>query len=498
MSVLVTFIGRLHPLLVHLPIGIILLALLLEGLSVAPSYAGLKPAADLSLLVGVCCAGLSCVTGYLLSRAGDYDQGLVVVHQWLAIATTVAGALLWYLVRGRGVPGGLEEVGTERRRVMGGGGGAMGWRGGVLMGVVFLLLTLTGHWGGSLTHGEGYLTAGLGPVDQKPVLRPVPNIQSAMVYGMLVQPVLHDNCYGCHSAGKVKGGLRLDAPDRILRGGKDGPVIVPGDAGGSLMVRRLLLPLDDEHHMAPKDKGQLTVMEMRMLRWWIDNGAAFDKPVNALPQDTGVRRMLLAFQTGTAAPVGGSAAEVMNIADSDLPMTPVAAAPEEAVRRVRAAGALVLPVAKGSNWLEVIWPEGVVRPEGLEGLARLKDQVVSLKFSFCRGSDELVTAAAGCPKLVRLWLDHTAITGARLGELARLGGLRYLNLTGTGIGAGDVEKLKGMPKLAEIYLYQTKVGREEFSGLVRAFPRAVLDSGGYGMPFLTTDTAIVREPGKVK
>ena len=473
MSAVVTLIGRLHPLLVHLPIGILLLALLLEALSTRPSYAGLKQAADLSLLLGVWCAALSCVTGYLLSQTGDYERGLVVVHQWMAITLTIASAGLWWRVRGR---------------VLGRGGFA-------LMGVLFVLLLLTGHWGGSITHGEGYLTEGLGPVSSNPALRPVPQIQSAMAYAMLVQPVLHDNCYGCHSAGKVKGGLRLDAPDQILRGGKDGPVIVAGGSGASLLVKRIILPPDDDHHMAPKDKGQLTSMEIRLLRWWIDDGASFDKRVSAMAQDTGVVRMLLAFQAGTAAPVGSPGAEVMNVADSDLPVTAVAAAPAGAVARLRAAGALVLPIAEGSNWLEVSFVAGGMSRDGLEALAKVKDQVVSLKYSGVRGGNELVAAAAGCPKLVRLWLDHTAITGANLGELARLGNLRYLNLTGTAVGAEDVSKLKGVPKLAVLYLYQTKVEPGDFAGLRREFGHTVLDSGGYAMPFLSSDTAIVRQPG---
>jgi hypothetical protein len=360
------------------------------------------------------------------------------------------------------------------------------------MGLVLVLLILTGHWGGSLTHGPGYLTGDLASGPSHPTLRPVADIQSAVVYSSLVEPVLHDNCYGCHSASRVKGGLRLDAPDRILNGGKDGPVIVPGQAAASLLIKRVLLPIDDEHHMAPKEKGQLTPMEIRLLRWWIDNGASFDKPAGRLPQDSGMAVVLRAFHTGTAGPVAEVA--VTNIADSDLPVGPVAAAPEEAVKRLRAAGVLVLPIAQGSNYLEVDCVSDTLGPDVLKAIPMLKGQLVSLKCSFVRAGDELVTAAAACPRLVRLWLDHTAITGKNLGELRKLGGLRYLNLTGTAVGAADISQLKGLPKLSVLYLYQTRVGRADWSGLQRGFPQAVLDSGGYAIPFLTTDTAIVRAP----
>jgi hypothetical protein len=472
MTAALTLIGRLHPLLVHLPIGIILLAIFLEALSARPSYAGLKPAADLSLLIGSITAALSCCTGWLLSQSGDYDAGLVVVHQWLAISMTVAAAGLYLLLRGR----------------------TMSWRGGALMSLVVLLLLLTGHWGGSLTHGPGYLTADLSPEASQPTLRPIADIRSAVVYSAMVQPVLHDNCYGCHSAARVKGGLRLDGPDRILRGGKDGPVIVAGQAAASLLIKRVLLPVDDEHHMAPKEKGQLTPIEIRLLRWWIDNGASFDKPVARLPLDTGMVSVLQAFHAGTAGPVTGVA--VLNIADSDLPMGPVAAAPEEAVRRLRAAGALVLPIAQGSNYLEVDCVTDTLGQDALKAIPLLKEQLVSLKCSFVRTGDELVLAAAACPRLVRLWLDHTGITGKNLGELRGLANLRYLNLTGTAVGAADIDKLKGLPKLAALYFYQTKVGRVDWAGLQREFPRTMLDSGGYAIPFLATDTAIVRAPAK--
>jgi uncharacterized membrane protein len=473
MAAALTFIGRLHPLLVHLPIGILLLAILLEALSMRRDYAGLKPAADLSLLLGMCSAVLSCGTGWLLSRAGDYDPGLVVVHQWLAISLTIVSAGLYFVVRGR-------VIGR--------------WWEAALMGVVVVLLILTGHWGGSLTHGPGFLTAGLAPEAAQPTLRPVADIRSAVVYSSMVEPVLHDNCYGCHSAVRVKGGLRLDGPDRILRGGKDGRVIVPGESAASLLVKRIGLPLDDEHHMAPKEKRQLTPVEIRLLRWWIDNGASFDKSVGGLPPDTGMAAVWQAFHMGMAGPVVSGA--IVNVADSDLPMGPAPQAPALAVQRLRAAGALVLPIAQGSNYLEVDCVSDTVGQEALKAIPMLRDQLVLLKCSWVRGGDQLVDAAAACPRLVRLWLDHTAITGTNLGELRGLANLKYLNLTGTAVRAGDVERLKGMPKIAELYLYHTKVGRGDWDGLKRDFPRVVLDSGGYTIPVLVTDTAIVREPVK--
>ncbi|HVS97033.1 MAG TPA: c-type cytochrome domain-containing protein [Puia sp.] len=467
-----TLTGRLHPLLVHLPIGILLLAVLLEVMSARERYRALKPAADLSLLIGFLCAVVSCITGLLLSQSGDYDESVVNVHQWLAISLTGVSGFLYVTLHGKPM---TRQAGAATAGVV-------------------VLLFLTGHWGGTLTHGPGYLTANLEPAAFAPALQPVADVQGAGVYTNLVQPVLHDNCYGCHRAGRVKGGLRLDLPDGIVKGGKDGAVIVAGQAAASLLIKRVLLPVDDDHHMAPKDKPQLTIREVQLLKWWIDNGAPFDKPVRALRQDTSVAAMLLAFHNGTAAPVAASL--VTNVADSDLPMGQVGPAPAEAVKVLRAAGAVVLPIDQASNYLSVDLAGKPVSKEVLRAIPMLKDQLVSLKGSFSPAGDELVSAAAACPHLVRLWLDHTAVTGANLDALRTLPNLKYLNLTGDKVGAAQVAGLKGAPKLAEIYLYQTNVGRGDWDSLRRDFPGAVLDSGGYGIPFLVTDTAIVREPAK--
>jgi hypothetical protein len=51
-----------------------------------------------------------------------------------------------------------------------------------------------------------------------------------------VRPLLVENCFSCHSAKKQKGGLRLDSQAAVLKGGKNGPVLVPGKPGESRLV----------------------------------------------------------------------------------------------------------------------------------------------------------------------------------------------------------------------------------------------------------------------
>jgi len=470
MSSIFTFAGRLHPVIVHLPIGILLLALLLELLANRPSRVAWKGAADLTLGIGVLSAALSCCTGYLLSLGGDYDHALVTTHQWLAIFLTVLSGLLYALIKDRP----MDRVS------------------GALAVSVLVMIFLTGHWGGSLTRGPGYLTEGLGEDTEQPVLRPVADVQAAVAYTSMVQPVLQDNCYRCHSAVKTKGGLRLDGPAYIGKGGKDGPVIVAGQATSSLLIKRILLPLADEHHMAPKERPQLTKAEVELLKWWINTGASFDKTVGSLAQDSVIGPVLIAFHNGTAGRIASTAVTQPNIADSDMPSTPVVPAQAGVLAQLRSAGALVLPIATGSNWLAVSFPNDTAGKDIWRLLPSVKDQLVSLKCSFMPVGDVALPYMAQCTHLVRLWLDHTAITGKGLSDLANLSRLRYLNLTGTSVTAQDLLGLRSLSGIHAIYLYQTKVDKREWEALQSAFPRTRLDSGGYEMPFDPKDTAIVR------
>ncbi|HEX5272219.1 MAG TPA: c-type cytochrome domain-containing protein, partial [Gemmataceae bacterium] len=69
-----------------------------------------------------------------------------------------------------------------------------------------------------------------------------------------VRPVLAEHCFKCHSdKGKVKGGLRLDGRAAILKGGDNGPAIVPGSPETSRLIEAVSYK-NAELTMPPKGK----------------------------------------------------------------------------------------------------------------------------------------------------------------------------------------------------------------------------------------------------
>lgn len=132
---MIQFIGRFHPVLVHLPIGFLLIALLFEAMSRRTRWQALQPALPFILLLGAAAAAFSCLSGWLLARSGEYENELVNRHQWLGIGVAIVSVAACWLKSKR------HSTGYA-----------------VLSIVLLPGILLTGHWGISLTHGEGYLT----------------------------------------------------------------------------------------------------------------------------------------------------------------------------------------------------------------------------------------------------------------------------------------------------------------------------------------------------
>ena len=105
-----------------------------------------------------------------------------------------------------------------------------------------------------------------------------------------VRPVLARNCYGCHTETE-SGGLRLDARERVLKGGRSGPAVVPGDPEHSLLVRAVR---HTHERLKMPPNGKLSDREIADLAAWIQNGAAWPDA----PAPKAAQYMITAEQRG--------------------------------------------------------------------------------------------------------------------------------------------------------------------------------------------------------
>ena len=91
-----------------------------------------------------------------------------------------------------------------------------------------------------------------------------------------VLPILKNNCLACHNTTKAKGGLNLETPQLILKGGDSGPAVSPGKSADSL-VFKAASHLDPELIMPPKDNkanaSDFAPGQLALLKLWIEQGA---------------------------------------------------------------------------------------------------------------------------------------------------------------------------------------------------------------------------------
>ena len=255
------FLGRLHPLMVHFPISLLLVALVLELIDWKKKSEKLRAGIYLLVWIGTVSAMVAVVLGLLLAGEGEYGGSSLEIHRWSGIATMVLSTLA------------LLSLYKKKLSI---------YR--TLLIITVFGVSFAGHYGAMLTHGDDYLTSVL-PFNKTPQLASSETPDFLLAnngqeltpkqvedLNIEVRTILAHNCYSCHGEAKSKGDLRLDSKEAMLKGGEDGVVIIPNHADKSELIRRISLPAGDKEAMPTKGK-RLTEKEITLLRFWIEKGA---------------------------------------------------------------------------------------------------------------------------------------------------------------------------------------------------------------------------------
>jgi uncharacterized membrane protein len=441
---IVLFFGRLHPLLVHLPIGLILLLALLELLARRPALKHANSNAGLLLAFAVPMALATALCGWLLSLGGGYQDRLLQWHKWTGIATAAACVLAGLLYR-------LDLKKAYRFSLYSS----------------VLVLIFASHFGGSLTHGSDYLVRYApnpfrrwlsGPPQPPPVAPKPREVASLQAFGDLIDPVFQKDCAACHGPEKAKGKLRLDSLAGALKGGDSGPVIIAGKSADSALIKRLRLPIAHEDHMPPDGKPQPSLDDISLLQWWVDAGAPGDKKIGELKPPAHITS-ILASRFGTPPPLAKA-----------VPPRPLDQALPLAAKLSDELHIAILGLSPKEPWLQC---NAAVAGKDfgdaqLQQLAPLGSNLRWLDLAGTSVTDAGLARLPAMPNLVRLHLERTAITDSGLAALAGLVNLEYLDLYGTEVSDAGLETLEKLPKLKRLYIWRTKVTPEAATAFMEA------------------------------
>lgn len=414
------FLGRFHPLVVHLPIGLILLVPLLEIMG--HFRPPLREAASFVLAISplACLAAVS--LGFFLAYGEGASGSVLNRHMWGGISLTI-GVFVCLILRPAWASGHAQGVFKSAYPTA--------------LGMVILLLSWAAHQGGSLTHGENYLTEYF-PAPLKRIIHigspsPQASIDGKSFYARHIHPVLDAKCVSCHGEGDVKGGLRVDTYELLIKGGQEGAVIVIGQPEKSILLQRVLLPHDHKKFMPAEGRTPLTDEEILLFKTWIAQGASptansltgFVEPTeDASPPQVGDYHKLLPAMSQTAASLG-------------VTLTPVS--------RNMGDGLILNAVDASASFTDA----------KLSQLNQFAPYIVEVELGRTSVTDASFKTLAGFHHLRAIHLEGTAVRGDGLAMLDQLSELTYLNLSSTRVTSAAIAPLASLQTLHHLYLYNT-------------------------------------------
>lgn len=426
-------LGRVHPLMLHLPIGLLLITTLLAFGQKLFSESH-KELFSFLLFLSALTASLSAFMGMVLSLEGGYNETDLQFHKWFGV---VLSFLCWGLISLRVSPLMLRPA--------------------LLVGT--LLLIVTGHFGANLTHGEDFI---LGPLAQNKRIERVIT-DSSTVFTAAIEPVLESKCYSCHNDQKAKGKLILTSQAAIEKGGKNGSL---WKSGQSLLIDRLNLPVDHKKHMPPKDKAQLTEEEMEVIALWVAHGGNFAVALNELPEQDSLRI---------------AAAKVVDLYFDDAVAGPIykfASASSEKIKNLNTPYRTVFQLAANEPALQVdFFLSESFQSKFIDELQPVNEQVVAMNLSKMPVTDEDLGKLKRFSNLEKLILNQTKIEGKTLATLNEMLNLKILSLSGTKVKFEHVKVFEKSRSVREVYLWNTGISAAETVRLTQSIPQIKWDAG---------------------
>jgi uncharacterized membrane protein len=443
------FFGRFHPLLVHLPIGFLMLASIIELTEHFKITKGLKVAVPFTLLIGFISGTIACILGLLLAGAGDYNEDTLSYHKWAGILTTIS-SLLAYGFSKNWLKGLIHSKAYPS-----------------LICLLFLGLTVTGHLGGNMTHGSGYLTEYMPflPKKANPLNREkVTDLAKAELFADIVHPIVKDKCMSCHNEEKKKGGLSFSTIEGYKKGGKSGNTIIPDDALKSELLVRVNLDSHHEDFMPTDDKTPLTEEEKTLITYWIANTSAnYDSLFLATKPDE--KTIALASEY---LQVGLDLRE-------NIKLPPVDA---NNIANLKKQGFTIREMAVGSNAFDVVLTsKNGATKDKLFALMSIKDNILWLTLEDVGLQNQDLITLSKFKSLSILKISKNNIGDDNMEVLTALENLESINLYQTNITSKSVQSLVKLPKLKRLYVWQTKINSEQILALQGLYSNVELIGG---------------------
>lgn len=420
--------GRLHPLLLHVPIGIIVLTALLLLLRAQFKSKQFVLLMTYLLLFITLSAAFTAFFGLLLAIGGDYGADTLQQHKVSGlILAWLSYVVLWFYQSSS------EIIALKHATIV----------------LLLVVVVFVGHTGAGLTHGENFIWEPLQKSQPEFDPKTVPLYQAA------VMPVLENKCFSCHNEKKAKGKLIMAVVEKFIQGGESGAAFIPGNPDSSRMIQFIHLPLKHDEHMPPDGKPQLTQSEIQLLNTWIKSGADFDKKLGEYATDDSI--VLLAMQNTSFTKVAPS--HTFKAASADV------------IEKLNTPFRTVFPLHVNSPALKAeFFVKDYFEIKALEELKQIEEQLVSLSLSKMPITDADLNLLSRFSNLEVLNLNSTLIDGSGLGNLTSCKNLKSISLSGAQVTTESLKPILTLPQLRTVYIWDTAIDTSGKAELEKAYP----------------------------
>ncbi|QMU28576.1 c-type cytochrome domain-containing protein [Adhaeribacter radiodurans] len=434
-------VGRMHPIFLHFPIVLLLLAMVLEFFRFATKYHTQEFYQTFTsnlFLAGLLTSAVTVLMGLFLSKEEGYEGGILQWHKWLGVGILLFATLVYWSRQYRWYTGTIAKTGAL---------------------VTTFTLIFVGHYGAILTHGDNFI---LEPI----TIAEVPNVpvEQAEMFEHVIQPLFEKKCVSCHNPDKLKGKLALIDSAAMQKGGKTGKLFVAGKPEVSLLMKRIYLPVADKKHMPPANKTQLTPEEVKLLHLWVKEDADFSKKVIDFPAGDSLRVLATNF--------------LKPVEDAGIAYD-FAAADEKTIQKLNTNYRVITPLATESPALAVnVYNKQAFNTNTLADLKEVNQQIVSLELNKLPVKDADLKNIGQFKNLRWLNLNFTDITGKGLAELSQLKHLESLSLAGTNLHYKDLQKqIANFKNLRTVTLWNTGLADAEIKQLQHTYKTINFISG---------------------
>jgi len=444
------FLGRFHPLLVHLPIGFLILAILIEIYCSIFKIRFNQRIINFTWFVAFFSSIITTTLGLLIAETGHYIDENLFMHKVFGLSLTAVTFISWFFRLSF-----FSNLFSSTFKTLSNS-------------VIVVLLTLTGHYGGNLTHGETYLVDYAPDNIKELVVKKNKHVEleidSVEIYNDLIQPIFNQKCVSCHNKEIFRGNLNMDSYSNLLKGGSSGNPINKSDPRKSLLIKRITMPTSDLKYMPP-DGEPVSFDEIKTLIWWINNLDKSNKNLASIKVEDDIKESLEMLYS-------------INFKEKQwFEKIIVEKLDESLIQGIDNTIFQIKYVSDDKKFLSVKYLKKNVSLADIEKLQKIRGNITYFTAKSSNLSNDMIKSISNFENLVKLEIQDNNIDDESIEILQSLNNLEILNIHKTKITSKAIDALKKFKNLKRAYVWGTSISKSDVDDFNRKESKLKLIGG---------------------